>query len=92
MTDIERKDGNSFHDIEISHALKGLAEIRALSEEKHTEQPTASKLLSRELSDELKQAHEDTVTHQEPTFAQRNRIITRRQSRRVVQALTNRHR
>jgi nucleoid-associated protein YejK len=89
MANIEREDGNSLHDVEISHALKGLAEIRALSEETGREETTASDLLLNELSEELKQVHEETVTHQtsEKTYGRENRILERRRTRGIGRRL-----
>lgn len=92
MRDIEREDGDSFHDARIKQALKGLASIQALSEEKHREEPTAIDLFQRGLNEELQKIHQNTTISQvpEPTFAERNRIITRRQSRRTVTTLMQR--
>jgi len=85
-----KKELSSEYDLQ--KRLDGIAYLEGLEEEYiHAHamavnmDPTPNKILA----DEIAHLHEENKL--EPTFAQRNRVLTRRQSRRTAQTLIKRH-
>lgn len=88
----EEPDNSSLLDVGIKHALKGIADIKALAEEKGTPEKAVADLYSSALSKELKEVRREAISDQipEPTFGQKNRVLTRRRTRNNGIRLLNR--
>lgn len=90
MADMERMaehdlDDSSLLDTGIRNALKGIADIKALSEERGRDETTATALYQSALNDELRQVRQKAGEGEtpEPTFGQRNKALARRRTRSV---------